>query len=210
MCSCRSVAGLRWPGVCPGLSKEIERAPFFSSVPSWSLPHSKFRGRKPRVPSLSVLTLGQRGRGDLLWVLNGTRGGGPGWVSTLSTGALTAPWGGTRRRCRGFRLGWAGVAAKPLHPTGMSLCLSLGQKAWDFLGLLLSAPVGSPRFQAHPAPTLQYTEHKKRGLGASALLFLRPEVLSQSFSHSEQSWDCLQLAVQGYVEFSKRSRMRVA
>ena len=61
-------------------------------------------------------------------------GGGPGWVSTLGTGALTAPWGGTRRRCRGFRLGWAGVAAKPLHPTGMSLCLSLGQKAWGFLG----------------------------------------------------------------------------
>lgn len=109
-------------------------------------------------------------------------------------------------------LGWGGLGLLPNLSIllGCPFACLLARKPGVFLGLLLSAPVGSPRFQAHPAPTLQYTEHKKRGLGASALLFLRPEVLSQLFSHSEQSWDCLQLAVQGYVKFSKRSRMRVA
>ena len=68
-------------------------------------------------------------------------------------------------------LSWGGqeVAAKPLRPAGMSFCLSLGQKPGIFLGLLLPAPVGSPGFQARPAPTLLYMDHKKRGLGASAL-----------------------------------------
>ena len=93
---------------------------------------------------------------------------------------------------------------------GCPLACLLARKPGIFLGLLLSAPVGSPRFQAHPAPTLQYMEHKKRGLRASALLFLRPAALGQSFRHSEQSQDGLQLAVQAFVEFSKRSRMRVS
>ena len=68
-------------------------------------------------------------------------------------------------------LSWGGqeVAAKPLRPAGMSFCLSLGQKPGIFLGLLLPAPVGSPGFQARPAPTLLYMDNKKRGLGASAL-----------------------------------------
>lgn len=46
----------------------------------------------------------------------------------------------------------------------------LARKPGIFLGLLLSAPVGSPGFQARPAPTLLYMDHKKRGLGASALV----------------------------------------
>lgn len=101
-------------------------------------------------------------------------------MSTLCVGVLTAPWGGTRRG-RGFRLGRAGVAANLSILLGCPFARLLARKPGIFLGLLLSAPVGSPGFQAHPAPTLQYMEHRKRGLGATALSFpVRPEVLSQS------------------------------
>lgn len=86
-------------------------------------------------------------------------------------------------------LGWGGQGLLPNLSIllGCPFARLLARKPGIFLGLLLSAPVGSPGFQAHPAPTPQYMEHRKRGLGATALLFLRPEVLSQSFRHSELS-----------------------
>lgn len=69
-------------------------------------------------------------------------------------------------------LSWGGRRLLPNLSVllGCPFACLLARKPGIFLGLLLSAPVGSPGFQARLAPTLLYMDHKKRGLGASALV----------------------------------------
>lgn len=72
--------------------------------------------------------------------------GGPGWVSTLPTQALLAApqgWGG-----RGVMgLGWGrGCCQKLSVPLGCPFPGPLARKTGIFLGLLLSAPIGSSGF----------------------------------------------------------------